>query len=112
MEAAPRRKTRAECLAQNRQKRKTRAECLEAVRIKRGRAGGDVAQLLDADDEWLCEAARASEMLNSEDDDWVVAAAEACEPAPPILPPAPVIAGIAVEPKHDADAAVVEQRIT
>src|SRR5277367_6301586 len=47
---APRRKTRAECLAQRRPKRKTRAECLEEVRIKRGRgAGGDVSQFQDAD---------------------------------------------------------------
>src|SRR5277367_4160593 len=60
------RKTRVECLAQRRPKRKTRAECLEEVRIKRGRgAGGDVSQFHDADNGWLCEAAKASEALNS-----------------------------------------------
>src|SRR5277367_521953 len=107
---APGRKTRAECLAQRRPKRKTRAECLEEVRIKRGRgAGGDVSQFQDADNGWLCEAAKASEALNSEDDDWLVAAAETCEP--PILPPAPVIAGLVADTEPGADAVVAGQRI-
>src|SRR5277367_6567785 len=106
----PPRKTRAECLAQKRPKRKTRAECLEEVRIKRGRgAGGDVSQFQDADNGWLCEAAKASEALNSEDDDWLVAAAVECEP--PILPPAPVIVGLVADTEHGADAVVAGQRI-